>query len=107
MSKQAESVTLAAENLLWLRGQARASGVRSMSEVLDRLVSDARNSGRVHERSIRSVAGTIRIADSDPDLSSTDAALRSLFPAPERRTTARAKRATTSRRPAKTGRGRG
>jgi len=108
MPKQAVSVTLAVENLLWLRGQARAAGVRSMSEILDRLVSEARGNGRVHERSIRSVAGTIRIADADPDLSGADAAIRSLFPSAARRRTGKAKSAKVARRLVKAGRsGRG
>jgi hypothetical protein len=80
MSKEAVSVTLAAENLLWLRGQARASGVRSLSAVLDRLVSTARAGGHVHESTIRSVVGTIRIAKADPGLVGADAALRAMFP---------------------------
>ena len=80
MSKQAVSVTLAAENLLWLRGQAHASGVRSLSAVLDRLVSAARTGGNVHAAAIRSVVGTVRISDADPELLGADAAIRALFP---------------------------
>jgi hypothetical protein len=79
MLKQAVSVTLAVENLLWLRGQARASGARSMSAVLDRLVSAARTGDQVHESTIRSVVGTVRIAQADPELIRADAAVRSLF----------------------------
>ena len=85
MPKRAVSVTLAAENLLWLRGQAGAFGGRSVSHILDRLVSDARAAGRVHESTIRSVVGTIRIADMDPDLSRADEAIRALFPTPRGR----------------------
>ena len=107
MPKQAVSVTLAVENLLWLRGQARTSGARSVSEILDRLVSEARTTGRVHEHSIRSVVGTIRIADSDPALLDADAAIRSLFPRLDHQTTRRAKPAKAGRRPAKAGSGRG
>ncbi|MBI1815523.1 MAG: hypothetical protein HYR72_11130 [Deltaproteobacteria bacterium] len=81
MSKQAVSVTLRAENLLWLRGQTRTMRVRSISEVLDRLVSTARRGGHVHAASIRSVVGTVRIAADDPDLATADAAVRALFPA--------------------------
>jgi hypothetical protein len=80
MSKQAVSVTLAAENLLWLRGQARVSGARSMSAVLDSLVSAARTGGQVHESTIRSVVGTVRVAEADPALVRADAAVRALFP---------------------------
>ena len=80
MSKKAVSVTLAAENVLWLRGQARASGVRSVSAVLDQLVSTARTGGHVHASTIRSVVGTVRIAGADPGLVGADAALRAMFP---------------------------
>jgi hypothetical protein len=73
-------VTLAAENVLWLRGQARASGVRSLSAVLDQLVSTARTGGQVHASTIRSVVGTVRIAEADPGLLGADAALQAMFP---------------------------
>jgi hypothetical protein len=80
MSKQAISVTLSAENLVWLRARTVALGRRSVSDTLDGLVSEAR--GR--ERGLiaaRSVAGTLRIAGDDPDLSTADAAVRDLFSA--------------------------
>jgi hypothetical protein len=77
MPKQAISVTLEEGNLLWLRGQAR--GRTSVSHILDRLVSEARTAGNVHASSIRSVVGTVRIAETDPDLTSADDAVRSLF----------------------------
>ena len=80
MPKRAVSVTLESDNLLWLRGQAQGAPKRSLSEILDRLVTEARTSGRVHESAVRSVVGSILIPDSDPDLSSADAAIRSLFP---------------------------
>ncbi len=80
MSKEAVSVTLGAENLLWLRGQAHAAGMRSLSAVLDRLVSAARSGGAVQEQSIRSVVGTVRISALDPQLLEADAAVRALFP---------------------------
>ena len=50
MSRKAISITLEEENLLWLRGQARAGGRRSVSQLVDRLVSDARAAGRVLSR---------------------------------------------------------
>lgn len=81
MSKHAVSVTLDADNLLWLRAQAGGPGRRSLSTVLDQLVSAARSSGAVHESTIRSVMGTIRIDESDPQLLRADAAVRALFPA--------------------------
>lgn len=82
MNKQAISVTLAADNLLWLRGQAHAAGARSISAVLDRLISAARTGGHVYESAARSVVGTVHISDSDPELRGADAAVRALFPAP-------------------------
>ena len=45
MAKQALSVTLDADNLTWLKGRAGTAGVRSVSELLDQLVSAARQSG--------------------------------------------------------------
>jgi len=45
MSKRAISVTLAADNITWLRGRVGASGLRSVSELLDRIVTDARQRG--------------------------------------------------------------
>jgi hypothetical protein len=79
MSKQAISVTLDAENLTWLRGRAGAAGLRSVSELLDQIVSAARASGDVGTS--RSVVGTIEIDDGDPSLDHADAAIRALFDA--------------------------
>jgi len=76
MGMQAISVTLAADNLVWLRGRARA-GARSVSETLDRLVAAARRSGTAGES--RSVGGTVTITPSDPDLSGADELVRALF----------------------------
>ena len=50
-----------------------------MSAVLDGLVSAARTGGQVHESTIRSVVGTVRIAEADPELVRADAAVRALF----------------------------
>jgi hypothetical protein len=75
--KKAISVTLQQENLLWLRGQAARAG--SVSEVLDRIVSEARSGGRTEPGSVRSVAGTIDLPDDDPELSKADEYIRSVF----------------------------
>jgi hypothetical protein len=83
MPKQAISVTLDAENLTWLKGRAGASGLRSVSELLDHIVSAARASGGAGVS--RSVAGTIEIGDADPLLERADAAIRALFAASFRR----------------------
>jgi hypothetical protein len=83
--KRPVSITLEEENLLWLRGQAAATSRGSLSEVLDRLVTNARVSGQRDPASIRSVKGTIDIADDDPALEHADAYVRSLFDASLRR----------------------
>ena len=72
-------MTLHADNLLWLRSQAAATSRGSLSEVLDRLVTDARASGRTEESAIRTVRGTIDLSDDDPDLEKADAYVRAQF----------------------------
>jgi hypothetical protein len=81
MNKRAISVTLAPENLLWLRGRTRATGHRSISDFLDRLVREARTSGTVSSAAARSVVGTVRIDENDPDLRKADAAVRAVLAA--------------------------
>ena len=77
MSKRAISVTLEEDNLLWLKGRAGAIGARSVSELLDRLVSEARKRGATVTS--RSVVGTVTIPESDPLLERADEAVRALF----------------------------
>lgn len=77
MPKQALSVTLDAINVTWLKGRAGAGVARSVSELLDRLVTAARQAG--HGGPIRSVVGTIDIAAADPGLDTADAAIRALY----------------------------
>ena len=79
MVKQAISVTLDTDNLTWLKGRAGAGGVRSVSELIDQLVSAARASGQTGPS--RSVVGTIDVDDSDPGLESADDIMRSIFQA--------------------------
>lgn len=96
MPKQAISVTLREDNLVWLRGQSRAAQHRSVSETLDRLIADARAGGRGADASIRSIQGTIRIPETDPALERADAAIRALFrtaPARDRNAATRSRRA--------------
>jgi hypothetical protein len=83
MSKQAISVTLDAENLTWLKGRAGAAGLRSVSELLDQIVSAARASGDVGPP--RSVVGTVDVDAADSALEHADAAIRALFDASVRR----------------------
>ena len=83
MAKRAISVTLEADNLTWLKGRAGAAGLRSVSELLDQLVTAARASG--HLGPSRSVVGTIDVDASDPWLEDADDALRTVFDASLRR----------------------
>ena len=77
--RKAISITLSQDNLLWLRGQAAQSRKGSVSDLLDRIVQEARTSGWVDGASVRSVAGTIDLADDDPDLATADAYIRAVF----------------------------
>src|SRR6266852_7271543 len=79
MNKKAISVTLAAENRTWLKGRVGASGLRSVSDLLDRLVTDARSGRAVAP--VTSVVGTIDVDASDPLLLKADAAVRDLMDA--------------------------
>ena len=79
MTKRAISVTLGSDNLTWLKARAGAVGIRSLSALLDRLITDARAHGT--SGSATSVVGTIDIDASDPLLLEADAAVRTLFEA--------------------------
>lgn len=78
MSKRALSVTLEPENILWLRGRARTGGRRSLSETLDRLVTEVRVGGKAPSF-VRSVVGHIRIDESKGNLVAASETLRKLF----------------------------
>jgi len=69
MSKQAISVTLSPDNLVWLRGRALADGKVSLSEFLDRLVTRARTGG-APARPARSMKGALAV-NADEDIVST------------------------------------
>lgn len=62
--KRAISVTIANDNLLWLRGQAARTAGGNVSEVVNRLIRDAR-AARAHPAAVRSVVGTIDLPDDD------------------------------------------
>jgi len=83
MAKQAISVTLDTDNLTWLRGRAGAAGLRSVSELLDQLITAARESGRIGPS--RSVVGTIDIDATDPLLEGADEVVRGMYEASLRR----------------------
>jgi hypothetical protein len=75
--KRAISLTLDADNLIWLRARAGAVGARSVSDLLDRLVTEART--RQPGGPPCSVVGTIDLDPGDPLLLEADAAVRSAF----------------------------
>ena len=76
MGKRAISVTLHTENLTWLKARAGAIGSRSVSDLLDQLVANARKA--TPGGAVRSVVGTIDIAADDPMLEGADEVLRLL-----------------------------
>src|SRR5262245_64587278 len=80
MPKVAVSVTLDQDNLLWLRGRTAGKKRRSMSEVLDEVVTAARRSGQL-AGAARSVVGTLDIAADDPLLERADTIVRQSFDA--------------------------
>jgi hypothetical protein len=77
--RKAISVTLSEDNLLWLRGQAGKATGGNVSEVLDRLVGEARHAGWADPAAVRSVVGSVDLPADDPDLQQADAYLRGLF----------------------------
>ena len=78
MRKSMVRLTLSDNNLRWLRKRATATQSQSLSETLDALVTRARFhvdlSGKV-----RSVVGTIDVANDDPDLLDAKKYVRSLI----------------------------
>lgn len=88
MNKQPISVSLDPDNLVWLRARSVAAGCRSVSELLDRLIREARTNEKEQGAATRSVVGTVHIAESDPSLSTADAAVRALFSLTRRRRSA-------------------
>jgi hypothetical protein len=97
--KQPISVTLAADNLTWLKGRAIAGHIRSVSELLDQLITAARASG--HVGTAQSVVGTIDIDPNDPMLDHADEVVRRVFERSVGRPLIVRGTAATRRRPSK------
>ena len=95
--KKAISVTLNGDNLLWLKAQAARRTGGNVSEVVDRLIRDARSTGAVDPATVRSVAGTIDLPD-DESVAEADGYVRTMFdrslsrPLPVRETPRRPRR---------------
>jgi hypothetical protein len=79
MPKLPISVTLDADNLLWLRARTAGAKRRSLSDLLDEIVTAARVAA--HGASIRSVVGTVDLPADDPTLERAKASLRAEFEA--------------------------
>src|SRR5713226_1579964 len=79
MLKQPISVTLEPENITWLKARVGATGFRSVSELLNELVTQARKKGAVGPTT--SVVGTIDVDAADPLLLGADQAVRAQFEA--------------------------
>ena len=75
MPKTPISVTLDADNLLWLKAQTASGKRRSLSDTLDAIVPAAR-AGTHGGTTSRSVVGTIDIAADDPGLDQADGYVR-------------------------------
>ena len=78
MPKTPLSVTLANDNLVWLRGVAARGKRKSLSEALDDILTSARLGGGP-AGTVRSVIGTVDIATDDPDLAGADEYIHSVF----------------------------
>lgn len=81
MSSKTISVDLDSANLLWLRAKA---GGRNLSEMLNKVLAHARSNEEPEQEQgarerIRSVRGTIRLPESDPDLEQAQEAVRERF----------------------------
>ena len=77
MPKNAISLTLDVDNLTWLKARTGSGQARSVSDLLDRIVTEARTRGL--GGGVRSVVGTIDADPSDPLLSKADDAIDALF----------------------------
>ena len=79
MSKKAISVTLRADNLLWLKTRVKVNGDRSVSETLDQIITKARAGAEAGGAEVRSVVGNARIPTSDRALAEAGARVAALF----------------------------
>ena len=79
MNKVPISVTLSVDNLVWLRARTVAERNRSVSDTLDRLVTQARSGRDGRLVAERSIVGSATIGGGDPDLSTADAVVRDMF----------------------------
>ena len=76
--RRAISITLHADNLVWLKGQAAVRTRGNVSEVVNALITEARAAGRTDPAAVRSVVGTIDLPDDD-ELNEAGSYVRAMF----------------------------
>lgn len=79
MGKKAISLTIREANLVWLQGVTARSGARSISETVDRIITDARQQALGPSDAVTSVVGSVDLHEDDPRLDGADAVVRELF----------------------------
>lgn len=79
MSGKTIALDLESGNLIWLEAQARSMGRRSVSEVVNKIITRTRAGSSDQAGEVRSVVGRAQISEDDPDLQGADAAVRALF----------------------------
>lgn len=77
MSIKTVSIDFDTENLRWLESRANISGARNLSKILNEVLAKIRTGEFAAEP--RSVRGTIRLPEADPDLESAGKHLSELF----------------------------
>jgi hypothetical protein len=75
MSKKAISVTIEADNLLWLKARTRATGSRSISAVLDDMVTGVRKAAGP----VTSIVGWVSFPEGEAGLRRGKKDIRELF----------------------------
>ena len=98
MARTPLSVTLQTDNITWLKARTRAVGARSLSDLLDRIVTEARRLSPAGD--MRSVMGTIDLDPDDPMLMGADEVVRAMVDSSLARPTVvkEAKAASTAKR---------
>jgi hypothetical protein len=77
MSSKMISVELDPANWLWLQDRASATSDRSLSKILNEILAQVRKGDG--SSPVRSVRGTIRLPEADPDLDEAREHVRELF----------------------------
>jgi hypothetical protein len=76
--KKPISITVEAENLMWLKGQAAVRTKGNVSELIETLIRDARTGGQMDPAAITSVVGSIDLPDDDA-LGEADSYVKAMF----------------------------